>query len=246
MRAAMRAAARDTSVAKENQITALINVRLSAVLREATEEMGIASAENWWKWWYEDNECLPPTKAQRVVYQSTYVTNSLPSQTPVIETEMPSLPRSGCECLLAGTPVWTEAGPVAVEKVLVGDRVFACDPETGCLALKPVLRTTVRPPTELLKLHVAGEVIECTTGHVFWVSGKGWLKARQLRPGMNLRTIRATAEIDRIEIGQVQPAYNLVVDAFHTYFAGKGKFLTHDNTIRKPTNRIVPGLVMVE
>jgi hypothetical protein len=95
MRAAMRAAARDTSVAKENQITALINVRLSAVLQEATEEMGIASAENWWKWWYEDNECLPPTKAQRVVYQQTYLTNSLPSQTPVIETEMPSLPSPG-------------------------------------------------------------------------------------------------------------------------------------------------------
>jgi hypothetical protein len=40
-----------------------------------------------------------------------------------------------------------------------------------------------------------------------------------------------------------EAAYNLVVEGFHTYFAGEGKYLTHDNTIRRPTNRVVPGLV---
>jgi hypothetical protein len=29
---------------------------------------------------------------------------------------------------------------------------------------------------------------------------------------------------------------------FHTFFAGKAMVLTHDNTIRKPTTRTVPGL----
>jgi hypothetical protein len=41
---------------------------------------------------------------------------------------------------------------------------------------------------------------------------------------------------------KTEPAYNLVVEGFHSYFAGKGKYLTHDNTIRRPTDRVVPGL----
>jgi hypothetical protein len=34
-----------------------------------------------------------------------------------------------------------------------------------------------------------------------------------------------------------------VVADFHTYFVGEAKILSHDNTIRQPTNAVVPGLV---
>ncbi|GAF79892.1 unnamed protein product, partial [marine sediment metagenome] len=30
---------------------------------------------------------------------------------------------------------------------------------------------------------------------------------------------------------------------FHTYFVGKTKILSHDNTIREPTDALVPGLL---
>ena len=50
-----------------------------------------------------------------------------------------------CCCLAAGTPVWTDQGLLAIEKISVGDRVLAQDIETGELGYKPVLRTTTRP-----------------------------------------------------------------------------------------------------
>ncbi len=36
--------------------------------------------------------------------------------------------------------------------------------------------------------------------------------------------------------------YRELTSISHTYFAGNGKYLTHDNTIRRPTDRVVPGL----
>jgi hypothetical protein len=156
---------------------------------------------------------------------------------------MQSFSRRPSECFAAGTPVWTESGPMAIEKIRMGDRVFACDPETGCLALKVVLRPTVRPPTELFKIRLDAEEIRSTGGHCYWVSGKGWTMARELQVGMNVHTLRGTATVAAIEKDKTEAAYNLVVEDFHTYFAGKGKYLTHDNTIRRPTDRVVPGLV---
>ena len=146
------------------------------------------------------------------------------------------------DCLAAGTLVCAETGPTAVEKVAVGDRVFCCDPETGCLALKPVLRKTVRPEGRLLKIRAGGEEFEASGGHVFWVAGRGWVKARDLREGMQLHTIRGTVPVEGVEPGTLQTTFSLVAADFHTFFAGKGMVLTHDNTIRKPTNCVVPGL----
>ena len=146
------------------------------------------------------------------------------------------------DCLAAGTLVRTETGPVAIEKVAVGDRIFCCDPETGCLALKPVLRKTARPESRLVKIRAGGEEFEASGGHVFWVAGRGWVKARDLREGMHLHTLRGTVSVEATEPGTVQTTYSLVVDDFHTFFTGKGMVLTHDNTIRPPTDRIVPGL----
>jgi hypothetical protein len=231
-------------VAKTNQIALMQNIRLSSVLQESTGEPARTSVDDWWQWWYDDNECLPPErKPARFAYSSIAINQSTPSKVPILDFEFPKIP-SGlmCECLAAGTPVWTESGPVAVEKIIMGDRVFACDPETGCLALKVVLKTTIRPPTTLLKIRIGGEVIESTGGHTFWVSGRGWIKARELKPEMNVRTIRGPAEVESIEKVNQQPAFNLVVDDFHSYYVGRGKYLTHDNTIRKPTDRVVPGL----
>jgi hypothetical protein len=129
-----------------------------------------------------------------------------------------------------------------VEKVVLGDRVFCCNPETGRLMLKPVLQQTVRPPGKLIKIRAGGEEFEASGGHVFWVAGRGWLKARDLREGMRLHTIRGTVPVEAAEPGTSQPSFSLIVADFHTFFAGKAMVLTHDNTIRKPTRSTVPGL----
>ena len=37
--------------------------------------------------------------------------------------------------------------------------------------------------------------------------------------------------------------YNLVVADFNTYFVGESGILVHDNTPRKPTRAVVPGML---
>jgi hypothetical protein len=37
-------------------------------------------------------------------------------------------------------------------------------------------------------------------------------------------------------------AHNLVVGDFNTYFVGDHGFLVHDNTYRRPTTALLPGL----
>lgn len=47
-----------------------------------------------------------------------------------------------------------------------------------------------------------------------------------------------------LNVSEVQPAptFNLIVADFNTYFIGKQKLLSHDNTVRQATNVVVPGL----
>jgi hypothetical protein len=151
----------------------------------------------------------------------------------------------GLDCLAGDTIVWTEMGPVAIKDVAVGDRVLSCDVETGCLALKPVLRKTIRLKEhtgELVTIDVDGKTISASGGHVFWVAGEGWIKARDLKTGMRLHTLKGTANIETVGTSEAQETYNLIVADFHTFIAGEAKTLTHDNTIRQPTNMVVPGL----
>ena len=108
--------------------------------------------------------------------------------------------------------------------------------------LKPVLKTIINPGKEIFRLRTKNETLEVTGGHVFWVSGKGWIKARQLQPAMRLHTLKGTVDLLAVDRHGKQDTYNLVVADFHSYFVGKEKILTHDNTIRSPTDCIVPGL----
>ena len=150
--------------------------------------------------------------------------------------------RATFSCLAAGTPIWTDAGPVAVEKIKVGDRVLSQDPETGELAYKPVLHTTVRLNAELVKLELRDDTVTCSVGHRFWISGKGWMKARDIQPNMNFHGAEGTTPLRRSEPAGVGPVYNLIVADFHSYFVGKALIYSHDITARKPSDLLVPGL----
>ena len=147
-------------------------------------------------------------------------------------------------CFRAGTKVWTETGLRPIETIEAGDRVLSQDPDTGELALKLVIQRTVRPPAEIVEMRIDGERIECTKGHPFWVNGMGWRMAKLIEVGDRIHTLGGAAEV---EATARQPyndqAFNLVVDDFGTYFVGKTASLVHDNTYRRPTTALVPGLV---
>jgi len=221
---------REAVAARQNQLTAELNERIYAALTAVSRQKLPSEPQAWWRWW-NDYMDIPSTVRKRVVEVTE-------------EETVTAGPLLGGQtsCLAAGTPVWTETGLVAIEGIKVGDRVLAKDPQTGELAYKPVLQTTVREAVHLVKFEVARESFETSGGHLFWVSGEGWTKSRDLKLSTRLHGVNGTTHVRTVQSGGFEPVYNLVVADFHTYFVGESKILSHDVTPAKPTDLVVPGL----
>lgn len=258
------------AAAAQNEYTAALNDRLAWVLNQATGANLPAVPDEWWSWWLDENEIyVAGTKGVATIRHSRTVLiverdptggsgsgGSGPSEDPRI-TRLRNSSRPPVndgrsngwvnefyDCLVAGTPVWTERGEVAIERIRPGDLVLSRDVDSGELAYKPVLRTTLRPEGPLVRVRAGKEVFESSGGHPFWVSGQGWIKARNLQIGMVLHTTAGPVNVLEVGEAPAAPTHNLIVADFSTYFVGKQKILSHDNTIRQPTNAIVPGLVI--
>lgn len=238
----------ERAVAAQNAATTALNDRIGWALSQSTGTQLPAVPEDWWKWWNDQNEVfVQGSKPIATIQQSRTI--SIVERSSGIgsgPTGGGSASTSGgggrSDCLAAGTPVWTERGEIDIEKVRIGDLVLSRDVESGELAFKPVLRTTIRPESPLVKIQAGSEVFETSGGHLFWVSGQGWIKSRKLETGMVLHTANGPARVTQISDSPAQPTYNLVVADFNTYFVGKQKVLSHDNTVRRVTNVVVPGL----
>jgi len=59
---------------------------------------------------------------------------------------------------------------------------------------------------------------------------------------MPLHHVTGALAVGSVQDAEVAVTYNLIVADFHTYFVGKTNLLTHDNTVLRPTNAVVPGL----
>jgi hypothetical protein len=237
--AARTAAALEQRAAAQNEFTNRVNDRLSWVLETATGVDLPAQPEAWWRWWNDRNEVFVPSqKPTALIHQTRQVaivdrvtSGGTGGGTPVSH-----------DCLAAGTLVWTAKGPLAIEQIRVGDLVLAQHPESGELAYKPVLRTTIRPRSQLIKVEAGGETCQTSGGHLFWVAGEGWVKSRELHSGQILHGANGPVHISSVEPALVAETYNLIVADFSTYFVGYRKVLSHDNTVRAPTRAVVPGL----
>lgn len=138
-------------------------------------------------------------------------------------------------CFVAGTPVWTDDGPRAIETIAAGDRVWARDPDRGERSLHTVVDTYVHRQRALVRLALdddAGGADELwvTPEHPFFVDGRGFIRAGHLWPGALVdgiadRPLRVVAVEERPERADV---YNLEVEALHTYFAGRLGALVHN------------------
>jgi hypothetical protein len=65
---------------------------------------------------------------------------------------------------------------------------------------------------------------------------------KELSVGGRLHTPSGSIAISSIDEAKIEKTYNLVVANFNTYFVGEDRLLVHDNTLRQPTQMIVPGL----
>ncbi|MCC7336774.1 MAG: hypothetical protein IT422_16910 [Pirellulaceae bacterium] len=190
----------------------------------------------WWAWWRESNG---QTLARKPLRESNY---QLVDQARV-QVNYALLGQFRVhECLVYGTLVQTQSGLRPIESIQVGDLVLSQNVESGELCLKPVIKTTIRPPLSTLRMVTEAGEIQATAGHRWFVSGKGWLMTKELQPDMLLHNASGTTRIvSMIADPLEQETYNLVVDGFHTYFVGPERVLSYDNSELQPTLRAVPG-----
>ncbi len=144
-------------------------------------------------------------------------------------------------CFPAGTPVVTMSGSTSIEKIKIGDRLLAQNPQTGELAFKAVQGVTLRPPAPMIAIGTGPHTLLATRGHPFWVNGQGWQMAKQLKVGAVLHSLNGAVLVDRLEEAPAREAYNLVVSDFDTYFVGDERILVHDNLPLQETTALVPG-----
>jgi hypothetical protein len=227
------------------------NARIEEALKNAADIQLDADPEQYWRAWKAENELYYDEEPTYETYDEetyTYSYEQMPQYhitTRDVSTPRPPPPRTptvrGYSCFAPGTPVWTQAGPRPIEQIVVGDMVLALHPNTGELGFRPVLRTTVGQPVPVLNLALPGETITTTLGHRFWVEGRGWQMAKQLKPAMALHAVEHAIDVTGIEKGEETSCHNLVVDEFHTFFVGKSRLLVHDISCPRPTTAVIPG-----
>jgi hypothetical protein len=221
----------EQGIAVTNQQIAARNERVFQVLEETTgATVDPPSAVGWWDWWNNYNEY---SRDEKPTYTYT-VGRSDPYYNQIV------YPHS---CFPAGTPVRTQTGLAPIETIRPGDRVLAQDVDTGELAYKLVLATTSRPPADLLKISLDTGTITTTKGHPFWVNKVGWRIAKRLESGQQLHSTAGGLNVSSMRTAEPEQVFNLVVADFGSYFVGEQGVLVHDNTFRKPTTAIAPGLL---
>lgn len=151
-----------------------------------------------------------------------------------------------CSSFIPGTMVvMADGSRKAINELKVGDKILATDPRTGKTAVKTVEATitsvgqknlveVLLDDSRGLSQH-ATQLVVSTDEHPFWVGGKikEWVKAKDLQPGMWLRTsagtyVRVTSVHYRTAL--LQRVHNLTVADFHTYYveAGDTPVLVHN------------------
>jgi len=222
-----RAQRTQAMVASTNQSRLQWNARYQETLKTVTGQDLGEDPENWWTYWQDYNELdYPELKPD---YRYSDIDNYCCYQT------APS-------CFALGTPVWTQHGPTPIESIQIGDLVLSQDPITGCLDYRPVLQTTVRPPSPSINVTLENETIVATRGHRFWVIGDGWRMAKHLKAGDGLHGASSSSGLNAATEGPEIEAFNLVVGEFHTYFVGNSRLLVHDNGCPRPTTFVAPGV----
>jgi hypothetical protein len=139
-------------------------------------------------------------------------------------------------CFGRGTLVRGLTGPIAIETLQVGDVVLTADTTTGALSYQPIVAIHHNPPAAALKIDLGSDTVVATGIHRLWKVGKGWVMARDLRPGERLRTVGGTVEVKSVTAEKVQPVFNLEVAEGHDFFVGERGVLAHDDSLIKPVS----------
>jgi hypothetical protein len=126
-------------------------------------------------------------------------------------------------CFAAKTPLLTPDGHKFIECFRPGDQILtrAEDDPSAPVEVSTVEEVFVRASV-LLDLHVGGQVIRTTAEHPFYVLGKGWTAAGEVRVGDQLSSHDGRwLRVEKlVATSAYEKVYNLRVAVFHTYFVG--------------------------
>jgi Pretoxin HINT domain len=221
--ASVRARIAMNQIEQENAAIRTRNQHIQRTLEYATGEMPGRDPEDWWSWWYDQNEIQTlwrPENYTRIEVQDVVLQERPP---------VTSSPGRSAECLVAGTRIWTDRGPVSVEQVSMGDLVLCWNTEKAEAELQVVLERTERPKTPTWRVFLNGDVIQASGGHYFHVEGRGWTRVRDFESGMAITSAAGKpAVVQRIEPADAQPLFNLVVNGNASYLVGARKVVSHD------------------
>ncbi len=130
----------------------------------------------------------------------------------------------------AETKVATKDGEKAISKIQIGDFVLAWNSETNQISFSRVTDTIHHTDKTIVRLTIGDETITTTPEHPFYVEGKGWVYAKDLKVGDSIRNADgSTGKVKKIKIEQsTREMYNLTVDQAHTFFVGEGQWLVHN------------------
>ncbi len=207
----------------------------------------ISDSPSWWRWWDEYNERIRITSSQSKTYYLEDRSKAYTISSDVIveshnELRTESASERYVSCLVAGTLIQTDRGLQDIKAIRQGDLVLSQNITTGELAMRPVIRTTVRPPAKTLVFETETGKVQATLGHFWWIAGRGWTRTKELEVGMRIHNASGTSTIRSIEEGLDVETYNLVVADNHNYFVGEERLLSYDATELTPTLQTVPGL----
>jgi hypothetical protein len=217
------------------------NEKVASILKAATGEV-LPAEPIPWRTWFVDQlgfryKLTTPDPVPTVVQNVSldYQTAPLPVQ--VVQGQT-IVYYSRHSCFGQGTPVRTISGPRPIESIAVGDLVLSQSTKTGGLSYRPVVMAHHNPPSATFRVSLGDEAIVTSPSHRFWVAGRGWVMARDLKVGDPIRTLGDVAKVTAIESEKVQPVFNLDVADDADFFVGTAGALVHDNTL--PDLRLAP------
>jgi len=216
------------------------NQRVREVLRDSVgADLGADRAA--WQRWFVDLLGYAFSAAKSSDDQPTVVEqvplSYQPQATPIVVDQTVAVTFAQHSCFGAGTPVQTLDGVHLIEKLRTGDVVLTQEPTTGELKYQPLIAVYHNPPNTTLRIEFDQEAIVATGIHRFWKAGRGWVMARELKPGDALRTVGGLAVVKSVEKERIQPVFNLRVAEGESFFVGRTGVLAHDNSLVNPTPR---------
>ena len=96
----------------------------------------------------------------------------------------------GANCLVYNTLITSENGKIPIQDCKDGERVLSYNYDKNTLEWQPIKATLKRVKKRFIKITTdSGREVTSTDDHLFFVSGKGYIKAKELRKGQRLWTL---------------------------------------------------------